>query len=655
MAVCEGERRELCRDLDGDCIGGSLHDPCECADGYFPWQVGAHNTSGLFYPHIVHFTCCPGPSQNECGDSLTHTSAFPVFAIALLGILLSTFLMRFRIPPLWQLLSRRRRLLWAQVDGTSLHREVPMGRWCVTKRDLQDFRVLVQQAVAKGDIQPTALDPFDPTDFTIGPNMHTVTEQYIKPVTDACGKASWALMQHPHGLQCDLFITHCWVEGVYEFLDKVLASWPLMAKAAYICFLSNPQNLDIGELIASPEESPFAKALHVAHHILVVPNRSASIYSRIWCVYEAFLAYAWGKQIYTAWSFPQNLWLRVLRVGAVYVASASLTVLAMPWVEHELYSYASLLLTLISMKNLWNCFYSRPNSLVLRVAIVFAAISCPGHLAVTFFGERGDKEQHNGIGLIVCWFAICAMEFDRLMLADAHQQSKQLQKGFKGLSGARSSREEDKDRILAALSESGHEKDVEEVVEVLMRMNVTTPELREAAARSGPLGDASKFSCSLVLGSCIFWLGSPVLLLMYDVEHAEGLRSPLFWIVAVECVAAFLGFLLLPNERKPFAARCQQLWAPMLVVHLLDRFWTWHYYAVSAVVGFLVLSMGFVGPGRVAQIPCLGPAVVRVLFGRPPWRRSLQIARSGSLGSTRTSPETDALHETPVQSIRPSA
>ena len=47
---------------------------------------------------------------------------------------------------------------------------------------------------------------------------------------------------------------------------------------------------------------------------------------------------------------------------------------------------------------------------------------------------------------------------------------------------------------------------------------------------------------------------------------------------------------------------------------------------LAEVVGFLVLSMGFVGPGRVAQIPCLGPAVVRVLFGRPPWRRSLPLA-----------------------------
>ena len=110
----------------------------------------------------------------------------------------------------------------------------------------------------------------------------------IPPTKSGCApffRLTWRVCQ----FSGDLFITHCWVEGVYEFLDKVLASWPLMAKAAYICFLSNPQNLDIGELIASPEESPFAKALHVAHHILVVPNRSASIYSRIWCVYEAGL------------------------------------------------------------------------------------------------------------------------------------------------------------------------------------------------------------------------------------------------------------------------------------------------------------------------------------------------------------------------------
>lgn len=67
-----------------------------------------------------------------------------------------------------------------------------------------------------------------------------------------------------------------------------------------MCFLFNPQNLDIGGLISSPRESPFAKALDAAWAMLVIPNLKGSIYQRIWCVYEAYLAYTWGKPIYTA-------------------------------------------------------------------------------------------------------------------------------------------------------------------------------------------------------------------------------------------------------------------------------------------------------------------------------------------------------------------
>ena len=35
------------------------------------------------------------------------------------------------------------------------------------------------------------MDPFDPKDYTCGPSMYTVTEQYIKPVTAAAGNVSW--------------------------------------------------------------------------------------------------------------------------------------------------------------------------------------------------------------------------------------------------------------------------------------------------------------------------------------------------------------------------------------------------------------------------------------------------------------------------------
>ena len=91
-------------------------------------------------------------------------------------------------------------------------------------------------------------------------------------------------MIHPQGLKCDLFITHGWAEGIFEFLDQVTSSWPYGAKAAYVCFLSNPQNLDIGGMIASPEESPFARALASATQVLAAPNHKLSIYTRAWCL-----------------------------------------------------------------------------------------------------------------------------------------------------------------------------------------------------------------------------------------------------------------------------------------------------------------------------------------------------------------------------------
>merc|ERR1719401_1843238 len=91
-----------------------------------------------------------------------------------------------------------------------------------------------------------------------GLGMSVVSEQFVKPVTRRAGGMSWALMMHPEGLPCDLFITHCWREGVFELVSKVLHSWPLGARGAYCCVLSNPQCLDIESLLEDPRKSPFA-------------------------------------------------------------------------------------------------------------------------------------------------------------------------------------------------------------------------------------------------------------------------------------------------------------------------------------------------------------------------------------------------------------
>jgi len=193
------------------------------------------------------------------------------------------------------------------MDGAELHRRVQPEMWCVTRSDFIRLRKNIQEAVREGKIQPIPVDgdtgrgdPFDPSDDTIGPSVYNVVDNYIKPLTRDAGKMSWALMCHPDGLECDIFITHAWAEGVYEFIDKVLESWPAFKKAAWCCFLANPQNLDISELLHNPRTSPFALALRRASCMMVVPTKRCSIYGRVWCIYEAYLAMIWDKMIFTA-------------------------------------------------------------------------------------------------------------------------------------------------------------------------------------------------------------------------------------------------------------------------------------------------------------------------------------------------------------------
>ena len=123
-----------------------------------------------------------------------------------------------------------------------------------------------------------------------GPSIYEVTEKYIKPVTADAGKMSWALMQNPEGLDCHLFVSHAWQEGIFEFLSKVLTSWPSGAHNAWCCMLANPQHLNIGSMLQSPKTSPFALALQASRYVLVVPNRHQSVYCRLWCGYEAYVA-----------------------------------------------------------------------------------------------------------------------------------------------------------------------------------------------------------------------------------------------------------------------------------------------------------------------------------------------------------------------------
>lgn len=199
--------------------------------------------------------------------------------------------------------------------------------WGITANDLDVFEREVRELWLDGGIPQ---DPRQPAAFhrdpNIGPSIYQVTEFYIKPRTLASG-TSWALMRNPHGLQCDVFVTHCWAEGVFEFTSKVRRMWPHSAKHLYCCFLSNPQNGDISALLGTdPTESPFALALATSKYLLVVPNRHISIYTRLWCVLEMHLARKRGLRIRMP-TFP-GFWpaaKALLPGSAVFATSSALS------------------------------------------------------------------------------------------------------------------------------------------------------------------------------------------------------------------------------------------------------------------------------------------------------------------------------------------
>ena len=56
-------------------------------------------------------------------------------------------------------------------------------------------------------------------------------------------------------------LAQAWDEGVFELIDNALKAWPDDCEGAYICCLSNPQNLDITELLNHPDGSPFERIL----------------------------------------------------------------------------------------------------------------------------------------------------------------------------------------------------------------------------------------------------------------------------------------------------------------------------------------------------------------------------------------------------------
>merc|ERR1719469_1229394 len=106
--------------------------------------------------------------------------------------------------------------------GKALHKHVNSGQWCVTLEQLQTFKSQVKQIWLEGKIPEDADDPnpyhWDPE---VGPNMYSVNQYFVKPYTSRNGGMSYALLCNPQGIECTVFVTPSWSEGVFEFVDRV--------------------------------------------------------------------------------------------------------------------------------------------------------------------------------------------------------------------------------------------------------------------------------------------------------------------------------------------------------------------------------------------------------------------------------------------------
>eukprot|EP00931_Biecheleriopsis_adriatica_P086378 TRINITY_DN61061_c0_g1_i1.p1 TRINITY_DN61061_c0_g1~~TRINITY_DN61061_c0_g1_i1.p1 ORF type:complete len:436 (+),score=46.59 TRINITY_DN61061_c0_g1_i1:13-1320(+) len=213
----------------------------------------------------------------------------------------------------------------ATAKAEEVHRRLPPSFWGISKNQLKEFIASVSSAIKDSTLVNPSRDElnaaghperyYDDAKFRsceIGPNMHQVNAQFILPETEkpdplrnipylsySVGKNSQA------GLQCDLFYSHAWNEGVFEFWKHALSSWPDDCLGAYICFCANPQHLGdlLSEMIQSPKDSPFYKVLASRPRtmtMIMVPNQNSPIHSRLWCVYEAYCAATLGIRVQVA-------------------------------------------------------------------------------------------------------------------------------------------------------------------------------------------------------------------------------------------------------------------------------------------------------------------------------------------------------------------
>jgi len=499
------------------------------------------------------------------------------------------------------------------MDGERLHNKdtgVPPECWCITRDDLKLIRKEIEEAIAQKVIKPTQLDGFDPNDRKIGPNMHTVVAQYVTPLTKDAGGMSWALLRHPQGLKCDIFITHCWLEGAFEFIDQVLASWPMRKKAAWCCIFANPQNLDISDFIREPRTSPFAKALAAASHVMVVPTTNASIYTRIWCVYEAFLAVELGKVVYTASSDTTRLMLKSSAVGsAILSCGTAVGFAAMAYVASPCTMFFNVTGPIAILVNAV-AFLPRGRRLNLLVNAVGFTVSGLALGVDMYIRRYCIMKRLHFVDILGFFLVFSANEVDRLRANYASAHAQMLRAGYAGVECANASIAADKTHILAEIGDRRDE--VNGSIQVLLDTGMSTSPLREAAARGVDVRGAADLRWSHCALGLTFWFRSIESLYAFFpalglVDFALFLLCMCLWIKSDRDRKAFVG-----TAMAKFHVFFTLHASVLALIYMENRLQKYDYRMVF-LAAVLKTFLAIAGRGGTASVPCVGPWIAQVL------------------------------------------
>ncbi|CAE7450215.1 unnamed protein product [Symbiodinium sp. CCMP2456] len=561
--------------------------------------------------------------------------------------------------------SSQRRTTW---QARELHERVTPDRWCVTLSDLKFLKSSVESSIDSGAIKPPAngSDVFSSEDRLYGPSIYTVTEQHIKPVTALAGKMSWALMRNPNGLDCDLFISHAWQEGIFEFMSKVLHSWPRFMRHAWCCMLANPQHLDIAAMLQSPRHSPFAIALEASKVVLAVPNRCCSIYTRLWCAYEAYLAEEQDKIILIARASNRY----DICQSMVKMASAAIVGMLLGWAinfGHATVTFNLVFLCIATVAAAWSMGTTRDCHRkwlhllgeALCWFLIFDWYTVHGQWEKTYAYLHQFTAIQQRLWLLLFAGAFCFLEVDRLNGLAALQESEQLGQGYRGsIVHATCTRQEDDEQIRREIGR--RVADVDYAIKVLLEAGMSSPALRSIACKGVSIDQAANPQITLPLLVLVPLNLINVVATLFDIfylddDHWER-KSMGATSILVRCLILCMLYRKTRDERC-FTYLVIQKLSTVYLASLTPRLMVWELSAnttvaatpngLMPVMSFQLLTYSFcfffavLGIRGTASLPGCGLCLLRMIMARS-FRACCHVRHGMSCGSAESESDSES-------------